>query len=69
MEVDVWTEEHITGPEGTCKACLYEDELDRDGLCASCNPISPETRTALIALLNADELQNIKEVIDTSENK
>jgi len=55
--------------QGPCKACLYEDELDSDGLCASCNPISQETRAALIALLSPVDMQAINEVIETSENQ
>jgi hypothetical protein len=50
------------GAEGACIACLYEDELDQNGLCASCNPISKED----LAIVNR-ALNPTKEVT-TSEN-
>lgn len=52
------------GDVGPCKACLYEEELDNAGLCSGCNPVSQETRDALIALLSPIT----KEVTVTSEN-
>ncbi len=39
------------GAHGACIACLYEDELDSDGLCASCQPIDEEHRRVLVNLL------------------
>ena len=53
------------GDIGPCKACLCEEELDNAGLCSGCNPVSQETRDALIALLSP----TTKEVTVTSENK
>jgi hypothetical protein len=51
------------GPQGACIACLYEDELDADGLCAGCNPVNEETRVALINLLKPTSNE-----VKTSEN-
>lgn len=45
-------------PQGPCIKCGYEDELDCDGLCASCNPVSPEMLAAVSAALT-----NSKEAI------
>lgn len=46
MEVD-----QFEGRQGPCISCLYEEELDNNGLCSGCNPTDPETRQALINLL------------------
>jgi hypothetical protein len=66
MEVEA-TDDHLSdlhGETGTCLACLYEEELDADGLCAGCNPISEDTRVALINLLKPKPSNEVK----TSEN-
>lgn len=39
-------------PQGPCLGCGYEDELDCDGLCASCNPVSPEMHAAVNSALS-----------------
>lgn len=49
QERDSYTHELVG--YGPCKACLYEDELDSDGLCGSCNPLNEDTRVALLNLL------------------
>lgn len=52
MEVEAHTDlSDYDGDIGTCIACLYEEELDNAGLCSGCNPVSQETRDALVALL------------------
>ena len=51
-----------------CIACLESRPLDADGLCATCDPDSPETRTALLNLLQEPYMEDLSEV-ETSENK
>ncbi|MGO4470367.1 hypothetical protein AB4Y95_00310 [Arthrobacter sp. M-10] len=43
------------GPLGPCIACLYEEELDNNSLCAGCRPSDPEMLKALTNLLKPAE--------------
>lgn len=36
---------------GPCIACLYEDELNNEGLCKTCSPTDPEFFRVLVNLL------------------
>lgn len=49
-------------PQGPCIKCGYEDELDADGLCASCNPVSPETIAAVKSALSIPKEASASEI-------
>lgn len=57
MEVENYQTDNsdFDGPLGPCKACLYEEELDNNSLCAGCRPTDPETLKALVNVLKPVE--------------
>lgn len=54
MEVDTSVDEHdwTEAPQEPCVACLCEEELNGNGLCATCQPADPEFTRVLLDLLN-----------------
>ena len=49
--VDIAQEALSEESVGPCISCLYEDDLDGNGLCGGCAPLNRETAGALLNLL------------------